>query len=128
MRAGSWWQGADLNRRPKAYESSALPLSYPAVFRESEPEADIPKPVALSKGKLHFMLFIMAFLPATMTGEENPPFHPPRFQPAPHRCKSHTTSPRPSTISHTVTRTGSDFARRIFAKTGSLASVSKISG
>ncbi|GEM_PF-2971628 len=22
-------QGADLNRRPKAYESSALPLSYP---------------------------------------------------------------------------------------------------
>ena len=26
----NWWQGADLNRRPKAYESSALPLSYPA--------------------------------------------------------------------------------------------------
>jgi len=24
-----WCQGADLNRRPKAYESSALPLSYP---------------------------------------------------------------------------------------------------
>ena len=28
----SWWQWADLNRRPKAYESSALPLSYTAVF------------------------------------------------------------------------------------------------
>ncbi len=26
-----WWQGRDLNPRPKAYESSALPLSYPAV-------------------------------------------------------------------------------------------------
>ena len=26
-----WWQRADLNRRPKAYESSALPLSYSAV-------------------------------------------------------------------------------------------------
>ncbi len=30
-----WWQGADLNRRPKAYESSALPLSYTAIFRVS---------------------------------------------------------------------------------------------
>ena len=27
------WQRADLNRRPKAYESSALPLSYSAVVR-----------------------------------------------------------------------------------------------
>ena len=26
-----WWQRADLNRRPKAYESSALPLSYSAI-------------------------------------------------------------------------------------------------
>ena len=28
-----WWQRADLNRRPKAYESSALPLSYSAIVR-----------------------------------------------------------------------------------------------
>ena len=27
--SGNWCQGPDLNRRPKAYESSALPLSYP---------------------------------------------------------------------------------------------------
>ena len=33
MNGEEWWQGADLNRRPKAYESSALPLSYTAVFR-----------------------------------------------------------------------------------------------
>jgi hypothetical protein len=26
----SWWQGRGSNPRPKAYESSALPLSYPA--------------------------------------------------------------------------------------------------
>jgi hypothetical protein len=26
----SWWQWLDLNQRPKAYESSALPLSYTA--------------------------------------------------------------------------------------------------
>jgi hypothetical protein len=27
-----WWQWLDLNQRPKAYESSALPLSYTAGF------------------------------------------------------------------------------------------------
>jgi len=35
--AKKWWQWADLNRRPKAYESSALPLSYTAnasVYKE----------------------------------------------------------------------------------------------
>ena len=27
----SWWLWLDLNQRPKAYESSALPLSYTAI-------------------------------------------------------------------------------------------------
>lgn len=30
-RSEAWCQGADLNCRPKAYESSALPLSYPGL-------------------------------------------------------------------------------------------------
>gem|GEM_PF-4082147 len=40
MWATIWWQRADLNRRPKAYESSALPLSYTAgnVIFEMAPE------------------------------------------------------------------------------------------
>ena|GEM_PF-2857165 len=29
-----WWQRLDLNQRPKAYESSALPLSYAANSRK----------------------------------------------------------------------------------------------
>jgi hypothetical protein len=27
-----WWQGRELNPRPRAYESPALPLSYPAIW------------------------------------------------------------------------------------------------
>lgn len=30
LKVTNWWQGRELNPRPKAYESSALPLSYPA--------------------------------------------------------------------------------------------------
>ena len=29
----NWCQGVDLNHRPKAYESSALPLSYPGFLK-----------------------------------------------------------------------------------------------
>src|SRR5438093_12594471 len=31
-RDGRWWQGRDSNPRHKAYEASALPLSYPAAI------------------------------------------------------------------------------------------------
>ena len=40
-----------MNRRPKAYESSALPLSYPAGIRVCGGKVDIPMAVALSKEK-----------------------------------------------------------------------------
>ena len=29
---GGWWQGRESNSRPRAYESPALPLSYPAIY------------------------------------------------------------------------------------------------
>jgi len=34
----SWWQGRDSNPRHKAYEASALPLSYPALVSRRKEE------------------------------------------------------------------------------------------
>ena len=38
-----WCQGPGLNRRPKAYESSALPLSYPGVSNRYSPKGNRAK-------------------------------------------------------------------------------------
>ena len=40
-----WCQGGELNSRPRAYESPALPLSYPGPKEGGEPKGT-PQPVA----------------------------------------------------------------------------------
>ncbi len=44
----AWCQGPGLNRRPKAYESSALPLSYPGNGKwctKKAPPGQVKRPV-----------------------------------------------------------------------------------
>ena len=47
-----WWLGGDLNSRPRAYESPALPLSYPALFGEPNILARHPDRQALNQYRL----------------------------------------------------------------------------
>ena len=49
MDGRTWWQGADLNRRPKAYESSALPLSYTAWVLQGQMPRQEAKSVTVNR-------------------------------------------------------------------------------
>ena len=62
------WQRVDLNHRPKAYESSALPLSYAAIEAEFWVLISV---VSNSAVKLALLYFLMPFFPRGNTSSSN---------------------------------------------------------